>query len=86
MSNNPLFEVKERVMIDMATQHLACTMATKTPPEFVLNFSSLTLLSAEEIRLAKRDTDSPQLVCSFVALSLIFPLGYCPRKLSSEVM
>jgi hypothetical protein len=42
-----------------------------TAPEFVQHLSLLTLLSAEDIRLAKRNTSSTSLVSIYLLLALI---------------
>lgn len=45
---------------------------TSSPPEFILNISSLILLSPEEIRLAKRNTENnSSLVILFISFIII---------------
>jgi hypothetical protein len=53
------------------TVRMAQRQQNLTAPEFVQHLSLLTLLSAEDIRLAKRNTSSTSLVSIYLLLALI---------------
>jgi hypothetical protein len=78
--------ISNRHSLPINPSHGAVKMASrKSPPEFVENLSWLTLLSPEEIRLAKRNTDSPSLVshlCSNGSHLLFFHFSFHPDRFS----